>query len=101
MLARTFGWWNVDAFLERLDPRQFDEWQAAYLVDPWGDDRADVRIGQLACAVESLVRTDLHFDAGDFVLSRPVVSGGGGAGEWQPLDDQAEAWRLFAARYEL
>lgn len=99
MLARTFGWWNVDAFLAQLAPDQFDEWQAAYAVDPWGEDRSDVRIGQLACAVESLASNDPKWTPADFSLSRPVGSlADDGA---QALDAQAEAWRLFAERNRL
>lgn len=37
ILARTVAHTvNVDGMLEQMEPRQFDEWMAAYITRPWG-----------------------------------------------------------------
>ncbi len=44
----------MDAFLDGLEPRQFEEWWASWQLEPWGEERADLRMGLLACAIERL-----------------------------------------------
>jgi hypothetical protein len=81
-----------------LTPQQFDEWWAAYQIDPWGEERADLRIGRLACAVEVLARgSDAEWTPADFLLSLPASDDD--AGEPQSLDEQASAWELIAAQH--
>lgn len=55
LLAKTFLRADVDRFLDELTPEQFDEWLALYQLDPWGEQRADLRIANLALAVESML----------------------------------------------
>lgn len=68
-------------------------------MEPWGEDRADWRIGQLACALESLWSSSPSWTPWQFMLphARPVDAD---EDEEQSAEDQAEIWRLIAARYE-
>ena len=68
-LALAFGRADVDAFLAELDPRQFREWQDFYTLQPWGPERADLRVGLLACALSSLTDRRPDWLPGDFYLS--------------------------------
>jgi hypothetical protein len=42
--------------LRSLTSRQFAEWQAFYAVDPFGDQRADLRSGIVACTIANRMR---------------------------------------------
>ncbi len=37
--------------LQEMSARQFDDWQALYVREPWGDERGDMRMARLACAM--------------------------------------------------
>ena len=37
--------------LAALDSRELSEWQAFFRLEPWGDERADLRTAQLCCIV--------------------------------------------------
>ena len=39
--------WNVDGMLAAMPVSVFREWQAAYELDPWGDERADLRAASI------------------------------------------------------
>ena len=39
----TFGRVDVDAFLEEIPASLLAEWQAYYAIEPWGEERADLR----------------------------------------------------------
>lgn len=57
---------DVDDFLAELEPGEFDAWQAAYILDPWGPERLDKTLARFACAVETLVRESTWSES-DFV----------------------------------
>lgn len=42
---------DVDAMLDDIEPWQFDEWQALYRLEPWGDDW--VQTARLIAAIEN------------------------------------------------
>ena len=42
--------------MARCNSRQFTEWQAEYELDPWGDERADLRCGIIACTIANVNR---------------------------------------------
>lgn len=48
----------MDALLDRLPAALFAEWQAYYSLEPWGEDRADLRAGIIAS-----VTANVHRDA--------------------------------------
>lgn len=39
---------TVAELLSRIDSRELSEWMAFYKLEPWGDERADLRIAILA-----------------------------------------------------
>lgn len=63
-LALALGEWDVDGLLDRMSARQFAEWAAFYVQDPWGERRADLRSALSASALANLWRS---------AKSRPVV----------------------------
>lgn len=67
-------------------------------LDPWGEERDDVRIGQLACALETLWREHPQWDVADFVIGPRDEESDEDDG-WQSADEQAEILRLMAARF--
>lgn len=40
----------------RMDSREFSEWMAYYGIEPWGEDRADLRSGILASITANINR---------------------------------------------
>ena len=101
ILARTFGRVDVDAFLSELEPSQFDEWNAAYLVDPWGPERLDAAIARLAVRVEALGGgsgefEDFHLRPGPFEQLGTAAD----TGPQQTAEEQAAILRnVFAIPY--
>ena len=50
-LARTVaGTIDVDGMLEEMTPGQLAEWMEIYALDPWGEERKDLRAGIIASA---------------------------------------------------
>ncbi len=47
MIARTLGC-SVREAQQRIDAREFAEWRAYYQLEPWGEDRGDLRTAILA-----------------------------------------------------
>jgi hypothetical protein len=47
-LALTFGVVDPDWFYKNIPARIIGQWEAYYQIDPWGDERADLRNGILA-----------------------------------------------------
>ncbi len=47
---------DVDALLDRLPADLFMEWQAYYQIEPWGEDRADLRAGIVASVIANTHR---------------------------------------------
>lgn len=47
---------DVDQMLAEMTSRQYQEWKEFYSVDPWGDQRADLRNAQLACIMANAWR---------------------------------------------
>jgi hypothetical protein len=43
VLARSVGVLDVDAMLDAMPAAMFDEWLAAYIVDPWAELRIDLK----------------------------------------------------------
>lgn len=46
----------MDALLGELSTRQFDEWLAFYQIEPWGEERGDVRAGIIASTIANVNR---------------------------------------------
>ena len=54
--------------MARCNSRQYAEWQAEYQLDPWGDERADLRMGIIACTIANVNRAKgKAFKPGDFM----------------------------------
>lgn len=47
---------DVDALLARLSSRQISEWMAYYTLDPFGEERADLRMGMLMALIANVNR---------------------------------------------
>ena len=54
--------------MARCNSRQYAEWQAEYQLDPWGDERADLRAGIIACTIAHVNRAQgKAFKPSDFM----------------------------------
>ncbi len=42
--------------MERCDSRQFAEWRAYHQIEPWGEERADLRAGIIASTIANVNR---------------------------------------------
>lgn len=42
--------------MARCDSREFSEWQAFYGIEPWGEERADLRMGIMASVIANAHR---------------------------------------------
>ena len=83
----------MDALLASMTTDEFDEWEEYYNLEPWGEERADLRIGLLACAVEKLVAGDKAQWKPEMFLIDPTMKR-----EQQEPDEMAETMRQLAAR---
>ncbi len=48
-MCRTLGngrWIHPDEMLDEMGHRQFLDWQRAYRLNPWGEERADMRMAR-------------------------------------------------------
>lgn len=84
---------------ERVSPREFWEWVAFYRMDPWGEERADLRMGQLAAMTGNIHRKKgaRAFKASDFILFS--ASGKGRKGSGQSVQEMKAALRSFAGMH--
>ena len=55
-LALALGYANPDAMLAEMQPHHLGEWLALYKIDPWGEFRADLRMGIQAAVVANVNR---------------------------------------------
>jgi hypothetical protein len=55
-LALALGYTHPDVMLQHLTSRQFNEWQAFYQIDPFGEARGDLRTGILASVISNRMR---------------------------------------------
>ena len=55
----------------RCSPAEFVEWKALFQLDPWGEERADLRMGQLVAMLGNALRRKggRTLKPGDFYLS--------------------------------
>lgn len=53
-LALAVGELDVDALQAKMSRRRLMEWLAFYRIDPWGEQRADLRMGVLASTMIQL-----------------------------------------------
>lgn len=53
--------------LARVDARELAEWEAYYSLDPWGQDRADLRAGTIAAVVANSRAAGGGFKPSDFM----------------------------------
>ncbi len=89
------GRWDVDALLDELPARALAEWQAYYLVEPWGEERADLRAGIVASTVANVHRDPKQaaFEPADFMpqFAEPEPPGDAGT--------LAEKWARVVAAF--
>jgi len=57
LLARTLGCVSRAELYDRLTAEELQEWEALYQIDPWGPERADLRIGILCALLDACHRT--------------------------------------------
>lgn len=58
LLARTLGGRTVAEWQAAMSSQEFAEWVACYALDPWGEERADLRAYTLAALATSLTGRD-------------------------------------------
>jgi hypothetical protein len=80
----------VGELLARMPEREFLEWMAFYRIEPWGDERADLRAGVIASTVANVSGTvrkgQRPYRPGDFALKF-----GGAPAAYEAADDDPEA----------
>ena len=80
--------------MSRCDSRQYAEWRAYYEVEPWGEERADLRSAIIACTIANVHRgKGKAFEPGDFMpeFDKP-------AKKQQTAAEMAAVMTTFAAR---
>jgi hypothetical protein len=50
-LALALGYAHPDILMRQLSVDEYDEWKAYYMIEPFGEEAAYFRNGQLACAI--------------------------------------------------
>ncbi len=48
---------TVRRLLSECDSAELTEWQAMYALDPWGEERADMRMGNICATLANINRT--------------------------------------------
>lgn len=78
---------DVDAMLGEMTSAQFSEWLAYSRIEPWGEERDDLRIGILASMIANMFREKGKKPAkpSDFILDFGLV------------DEEAKAKRALAS----
>ena len=73
-IALALGFPHPDYLLETLTWKQLLDWLIYYELEPFGEERADYRIGQLTAAVHNALRRSggRTWKASDFLLGTPV-----------------------------
>lgn len=56
-LAAKLGRANVDQLAREITWQQFLEWQTYQQLEPWGEERADIRAAQITAALYNVNRT--------------------------------------------
>lgn len=54
-LALSLGIWNVEEWLNRVSSEQLAGWMAYYNLEPWGENRADLRNGVLISSINHML----------------------------------------------
>lgn len=82
---------TVAELLSSLDARELAEWFAFAAIEPFGEERDDLRAGQVCAVVANVNRSQggKTYSAKDFLLYR----------EPQTAEDHANFLRTFAALY--
>ena len=76
--------------LSRVSSRELSEWAAYYRLEPWGEERADLRIGVLDSILANLFRKkgSREYKAQDFMLNFGK-------------QDEAPDWRSMLSKVEM
>lgn len=87
--------------LANLTWEQFQGWQAYYALEPWGEERADLRNG-LLCALTANINRDPKkgkaFGPADFMpFVKQDGATGNSTGKGKSVDEQRAAFETFAA----
>ncbi len=80
--------------MARCDSREFAEWRAYYELEPWGEERADLRAGIVASTIANVNRgKGKAFSPGDFMpeFDKPIR-------KKQTAAEMAAVMNLFAKR---
>lgn len=60
---------NVDKLMKCMSSQMFVEWMAYYSLEPWCEDRADLRAGHTTAAVLNILRKGTLILADQFILN--------------------------------
>jgi hypothetical protein len=84
---------DVDALLARITSEQLSEWMAFYMLEPFGEERADLRMATLASLLANVNRDPKvrkePYTAADFMLRfedphpGPLPKGEGAGQSWE------------------
>lgn len=101
-LALAWGILDVETWRDSVDPKLFDRWMIYESVEPWGEERADLRNGVLISAVDRLANGEnAKSEPAQFVLKFNAKKKKEKKQTIQSAEQQlANFRRIMAARYE-
>jgi hypothetical protein len=97
-LALRLGIWNVEEWIEQLDWGQALAWRAYAQIEPFGEERADLRSGIVASVIANVNRDPKKgkaFNPQDFMPKFGSEASGRATGRREPMTQ--EAWREVKA----
>lgn len=96
-LALRVGEWDVDGMLDRMTSRQRAMWEAFYEMEPWGEQRDDLRTGMLISAIDRFLHGDeAQFEPGHAILKFKRKKKGSGE-KGQSAEQQIAALKSIMA----
>lgn len=97
ILARTLGYRSRRAMYEDLTAEELIEWEIAYKVDPWGEERRETLHGVLCNLMDACHRTKgspeppLHY--------MPFMKAISDQGEGQSVEEMKAIWKSLEASW--
>lgn len=92
---------TVAELQERMTSAEFAEWVALYSIEPFGDDRADLRAGVVASTMANLLGSGRQvYGPGDFLLFSGADAGEASSGPGSREETRSILQAMGAVRVE-
>jgi len=86
---------HPDYLAERLTPRQLADWADVYAADPWGEQRADMRMARTVWAIFQSPRKQ-RINERDYLFTFSAAEAAPQTPEEYQSDYRAKAHRMYA-----